>query len=254
MIHAPLTKLQCSPTSDGAAAAVVVSQKFLDARPHLKDQAVLIAGQQLMTDSTQLYSRSAMDLVGYDMTKRAAAAAMAEAGVTSKDIKVCEMHDCFSTNELITIDGLGFCEPGKAHELVRSGDITYGGRRIVVNPSGGLISKGHPLGATGLAQCAELVWQLRGWANNRLVDDVSVALQHNLGLGGAVVVTIYKRADGKKNARVDSETIAKKSPLGYNPAVEARGVSVADADKVRSRTERNEWALGDTQEKISARL
>jgi len=142
----------------------------------------------------------------------------------------------------------------KAHEMVRRGDITYGGEGVVINPSGGLISKGHPLGATGLAQCAELVWQLRGWANNRLVKDVPVALQHNLGLGGAVVVTIYKRADGKKNSIVSDAEIAKISGIGYNPAVKAQGVTAQDADKVRSKTNRNEWALGDTQEKLSARL
>jgi len=254
MIHAPLTKLQCGPTSDGAGAAVLVSQKFLDARPHLKSQAVLIAGQQLLTDSPQLYSRSAMDLVGFDMSKRAAKAAMTEAGITPKDVKVCELHDCFSANELILLDGLGFSEPGKAHELVRNGDITYGGRGLVVNPSGGLISKGHPLGATGLAQCAELVWQLRGWANNRLVSDVSVALQHNLGLGGAVVVTIYKRADGRNNAPVNDDEVARISGIGYNPAVKAQEVTVADGDKVRSKTARNEWAMGDTEQKINARL
>lgn len=141
MIHYPLTKLQCSPTSDGAGAAVMVSQKFLDRKPHLRSQAVLIAGQQLMTDSPALFSRSAMDLVGYDMTKRAAQAAMREAGVSPKDIKVCELHDCFSANELILLDGLGFSEPGKAHEMVRNGDITYGGKGPVINPSGGLISK-----------------------------------------------------------------------------------------------------------------
>lgn len=141
MIHYPLTKLQCSPTSDGAGAAVIVSQKFLDQRPHLRDQAILIAGQQLMTDTPALYSRSAMDLVGFDMTKRAAQAAMQEAGVTPKDIKVCELHDCFSANELILLEGLGFCEKGKAHEMVRRGDITYGGKGPVINPSGGLISK-----------------------------------------------------------------------------------------------------------------
>lgn len=254
MIHAPITKLQCSPTSDGAGAAVICSQKFLDARPHLKSQAVLMAGQQLLTDSTALYSRSAMDLVGYDMTKRAAKAAMAEAGVTPKDVNVCELHDCFSANELILLDGLGFSEPGKAHEMVRRGDITFGGRGPVVNPSGGLIAKGHPLGATGLAQCAELVWQLRGWANNRLVENASVALQHNLGLGGAVVVNVYKRADGKKNSPLKSEDIAKISGIGYNPAVEAHFVTAADAEKVRSVANRSQWAMGDTQEKLNARL
>ncbi|KIW18374.1 hypothetical protein PV08_02662 [Exophiala spinifera] len=256
MIHYPLTKLQCSPTSDGAGAAVIVSQRFLDSRPELKSHAILMAGQSLMTDSPALYSRGAMDLVGFDMTKRAAQAALSEAGVNPRDVRVCEMHDCFSANELITLEGLGFCDQGQAHKMVRNGDITYGGQ-VVVNPSGGLISKGHPLGATGLAQCAELTWQLRGWATNgRLVKDIDVALQHNLGLGGAVVITVYKRADGRKNTDVklsDAE-IAKLSGLGYNPAVEARGVTRAEADKVRSKTAKCDFALGDTADKLQARL
>ncbi|KAI5196658.1 hypothetical protein E4T39_07657 [Aureobasidium subglaciale] len=253
MIHAPLTKLQCSPTSDGAGAAVIVSQRFLDARPQLRSQAILMAGQTLMTDTPALYSKSAMDLVGFDMTKQAVAAAYKEAGVGPKDISVCELHDCFSANELVLLDGLGFSEPGKAHEMVRNGDITYGGKGPIINPSGGLISKGHPLGATGLAQCAELCWHLRGWANNRFVD-TKVALQHNLGLGGAVVVTIYKRADGQKNVKLSNEDIIRDSAFEYNPAIEARHPTVQDADKVRSRSSRNEYALGDTQEKIQARL
>jgi len=254
MIHFPLTKLQCSPTSDGAGAAVIVSQKFLDERPHLKSQAILIAGQSLMTDSPQLYSKSSMDLVGYDMTKRAAEAALKEAGVSAKDIKVAELHDCFSANELILLEGLGFSDPGRAHMMVRNGDITYGGKGPIVNPSGGLISKGHPLGATGLAQCAELTWQLRGWANNRLVDNADVALQHNLGLGGAVVINVYKRADGRKNVKMSDEEINRTSQFDYNPAVEARYVSEEEGEKVRSKIVRNEYALGDTLEKIQSRL
>jgi sterol carrier protein 2 len=254
MIHFPLTKLQCSPTSDGAGAAVIVSQKFLDDRPHLKSQAILIAGQSLMTDSPQLYSKSSMDLVGYDMTKRAAQAALKEAGVSAKDIKVAELHDCFSANELILLEGLGFSEPGKAHMMVRNGDITYGGKGPIVNPSGGLISKGHPLGATGLAQCAELTWQLRGWANNRLVDNADVALQHNLGLGGAVVINVYKRADGQKNVKMSDDEIVRNSQFSYNPAVEARYVTKEEGEIVRSKTVRNEYALGDTLEKIQSRL
>lgn len=125
---------------------------------------------------------------------------------------------------------------------------------MVINPSGGLISKGHPLGATGIAQCAELVWHLRGWANNRLVKDTKVALQHNLGLGGAVVVSVYKRADGKSNDPVDSATVGKKNKLGYNPAVEAKGFTAAQAASVRSRTKTSEWALADTEQKVEARF
>jgi sterol carrier protein 2 len=254
MIHYPLTKLQCSPTSDGAGAAVIVSQKFLDARPHLKSQAILMAGQSLLTDSPQLYSKSSMDLVGYDMTKRAAQAAYKEAGVSPKDVKVTELHDCFSANELILLEGLGFCEPGCAHMMVRNGDITYGGKGPIVNPSGGLISKGHPLGATGLAQCAELTWQLRGWANNRLAESPDVALQHNLGLGGAVVITVYKRADGGKAVKMSDEDVKSTSQFDYNPAVEARYVTKEDGDKVRSKIVRSEYAMGDTLEKIQSRL
>lgn len=191
--------------------------------------------------------------MGFEMTAFAAKTALAEAGVRAKDIKVCELHDCFSANEMITMDALGLSEPGKAHEMVRKGDITYGGR-CVINPSGGLISKGHPLGASGLAQCAELVWQLRGWANNRLVKGAEAALQHNLGLGGAVVCTVYKRADGGKNEAVESGVVAAKTGLGYNPAVEAKGFTREQADRVRSRKRRSEWALADTEKKVEARF
>jgi sterol carrier protein 2 len=253
MIHEPLTKLQCCPTSDGGAAAVLVSQEFLDARPHLKDQAILIAGQRLATDAPSLFSRSAIDLMGFDMTKKATEVALKEAGITAKDVQVVELHDCFSANEMIVIDALGLSEPGKAHELVRSGDITYGGK-YVVNPSGGLISKGHPLGATGIAQCAELVWHLRGWANNRAVPNTKYCLQHNLGLGGAVVVTVYARPDRSAAPKVDSATVGKVTGLGYNPAVEAKGFTPEQAKAVRSKTRTSEWALQDTQQKVQARF
>ena len=254
MIHEPLTKLQCCPTSDGGAATVVVSQAFLDARPELKSQAVEIAGQSLATDDISLFDQSSIDLLGYGMTKRAAETAMAEAGVSPSDVKVCELHDCFSANEMITIDALGLSPYGKAHEMVRDGDITYGGK-MVINPSGGLISKGHPLGATGLAQCAELVWHLRGWANNRLIKGTTVALQHNLGLGGAAVVTVYKRADGKPAPdSISSEEVAKITGLGYNPAVEAKGFTTAQANAVRSKNARSDWAIQDTHEKVQSRF
>ncbi|KJZ80174.1 hypothetical protein HIM_00024 [Hirsutella minnesotensis 3608] len=237
-IFAPLTKLQCCPTSDGGAAAVI---------------AVEVAGQCMATDPPSLFSRSAIDLVGYDMTKHAARVALAEAGITPRDVQVVELHDCFSANELVTIDALGLSDPGKAHELVRAGDITYGGR-YVVNPSGGLISKGHPLGATGIAQCAELVWHLRGWANNRAVPRTRHCLQHNLGLGGAVVVTVYRRADGAEAPEVDSDAVGRLNKLGYNPAVDAKGFTADQATAVRSKTAASDWALQDTQEKVQARF
>lgn len=191
--------------------------------------------------------------MGFGMTQHAARTALAEADVSPKDVKVCELHDCFSSNEMITLDALGLCDHGKAHEMVRAGDITYGGR-CVVNPSGGLISKGHPLGASGIAQCAELVWQLRGWANNRLVEGAKVALQHNLGLGGAAVVTVYKRADGQSNEAAKDEVVREKTWVGYNPAVEAKGFTKEQVDRVRSKTARNAWALGDTETKVQARF
>ena len=125
------------------------------------------------------------------MTKAAAQKVYAESGLGPEDVDVIELHDCFSANELITYEGLGLCAEGKAGDLIHSGAVTYGGQ-WVVNPSGGLISKGHPLGATGLAQCAEMTWQLRGTADKRQVDGATVGLQHNLGLGGAAVVTMYK--------------------------------------------------------------
>lgn len=191
MIHEPLTMLQCCPTSDGAAAAVVVSEDFV--REHgLEDQAVEIAGMAMVTDMESTFGDSAIKLVGSDMTRLAAQKVYEQAGMGVEDVDVIELHDCFSANELITYEGLGLCEEGKAAELIDAGDVTYGGK-WVVNPSGGLISKGHPLGATGLAQCAELNWQLRGLADERQVDDAEVALQHNLGLGGAAVVTMYRR-------------------------------------------------------------
>ncbi|MEE2035097.1 thiolase C-terminal domain-containing protein, partial [Rhodococcus chondri] len=191
VIHAPLTRSQCSPTSDGAGAAIIVSEKFV--REHgLEDQAIEIVAQALTTDSDEAFAEKSMiDIVGAPMTRAAAAQVFAQADLTIDDVDVVELHDCFAINEIITYEGLGMCAPGDGGKLVESGATTYGGR-WVVNPSGGLISKGHPLGATGLAQCAELNWQLRGQADARQVDGASVALQHNLGLGGACVVTLYR--------------------------------------------------------------
>jgi len=195
MIHAPLTKLQCSPTSDGAAAAVVASERFVD-QHELWDQAVEIAGQAMVTDLSSSFDERAdcIRIVGYDMSREAARQAYEEAGVGPEDVQVVELHDCFSANELITYEALGLAPEGEGHKLVEAQATTYGGTGPVVNPSGGLISKGHPLGATGLAQCSELTWQLRGQAAGRQVDGVKFALQHNIGLGGAAVVSIYRRA------------------------------------------------------------
>jgi sterol carrier protein 2 len=190
MIYEPLTKLQCCPTSDGAAAAVIASDEFV-ARNGLQDQAVEILAMAMATDMPSTFDeKSSIKLAGYDLSKKAAALVYERSGFGPEDVQVIELHDCFSTNELITYEALGLCDEGKGGELIDSGAVTYGGR-FVVNPSGGLISKGHPLGATGLAQCAELSWQLRNQAGPRQVPNAKVGLQHNLGLGGAAVVTMY---------------------------------------------------------------
>jgi sterol carrier protein 2 len=194
MIHEPLTKLQCSPTSDGAAAAVLASERFVD-QHDLWNQAIEVAGQAMVTDLPSTFDEDAdcIKIVGYDMSKQAARQAYEEAQIGPEDVQVIELHDCFSANELITYEALGLAEEGHGHELVDAEATTYGGSAPVVNPSGGLISKGHPLGATGLAQCSELTWQLRGQAGARQIDGARAALQHNIGLGGAAVVTVYKR-------------------------------------------------------------
>jgi acetyl-CoA acetyltransferase len=194
VIYEPLTKLQCSPTSDGSGAAIIASERFVDEHG-LADRAVEIVGQAMVTDMRSTFDdNSALSLVGAEMTREAGRRAYEQAGLGPHDVQVIELHDCFSTNELLTYEALGLCAEGEGGKLVDANDTTYGGR-WVVNPSGGLISKGHPLGATGLAQCAELTWQLRGKADNRQVDGVNAALQHNIGLGGAAVVTLYQRAE-----------------------------------------------------------
>jgi acetyl-CoA acetyltransferase len=191
MIHYPLTLLQACPTSDGAAAAVVVSETWLKKNPH--PGAVEVAAMALTTDRMEDYSRGPIGTVGIGMCERAAQEVYELSGIGPEEVQVIELHDCFSTAELIAYEGLGLCAEGAGEKLVEDGACTYGGR-WVVNPSGGLLSKGHPIGATGLAQCAELVWQLRGQAQKRQVDNVRAALQHNLGLGGACVVAMYRNA------------------------------------------------------------
>lgn len=193
-VHAPLTKLQCCPTSDGSAAAIIASEEFVK-RSNLQDRAVEILGIEMTTDLPSTFEeKSCIKAVGFDMAQAAATNLFKKAGLTPKDVQVVELHDCFSANELITYEALGLCEVGKAGAFIDAGDNTYGGK-YVVNPSGGLISKGHPLGATGLAQCLELTTQVRGEAGARQVDNAKIGLQHNLGLGGACVVALYKKAN-----------------------------------------------------------
>lgn len=187
----PLTRFQCCPPTCGAAAAVLCSDDF--AKKHQVTSPVYIAAQAMRTDFGSTFADdSLIKMIGYDMAAASAKEVYERSGLGPEDIDVVELHDCFTANELLTYEALGLCKEGEAEKFIWEGDNTYGGD-LVVNPSGGLLSKGHPLGATGLAQCTELVWQLRGQAEARQVAGAKVALQHNLGLGGACVITMYRK-------------------------------------------------------------
>lgn len=215
-VFGPLTKLQCCPTSDGSAAAIIASEEFVF-KHGLQGQAVEILGIEMSTDLPSTFNEnSCIKIVGYDMTKNAAEKLFNKTGFKANDVDVVELHDCFSANELITYEALGLCSPGSAKEFIDAGQNTYGGR-VVVNPSGGLISKGHPLGATGLAQCAELCWQLRGLAGKRQVPNAKLALQHNIGLGGAVVVALYRH--GFPHVQSRPRAIANPASTSNDPTI-----------------------------------
>ena len=186
-----MTRLMACPPTCGAAAAIICSDAF--AKKHGLDRRVRIKAQAMTTDGPATFESGDMrEVVGFSMAQAAARQVYEAAGVGPQDVDVVELHDCFAHNELLTYESLGLCPPGGAEKFVVDGDNTYGGS-VVTNPSGGLLSKGHPLGATGLAQCTELVLQLRGTAEKRQVENAKLALQHNLGLGGACVVTLYER-------------------------------------------------------------
>ncbi|HSO00276.1 MAG TPA: lipid-transfer protein [Candidatus Nanopelagicales bacterium] len=190
-IFDPLTRYQCCPPTCGAAAAVLCSDEF--AKKKGITNPVYIAAQAMTTDvRSAFHEQSMIKMIGYDMAVLAGKKVYEKSGLGPEDVQVVELHDCFTANELLTYEALGLCKEGEAERFIWEGDNTYGGK-VVTNPSGGLLSKGHPLGATGLAQCTELVWQLRGTAEQRQVEGAKVALQHNLGLGGACVVTMYRR-------------------------------------------------------------
>ncbi len=191
-LYGPVTRYQACPPTCGAAAAILVSAEF--ARRHGLDASVEIKAQAMTSDYADTFEdRSLMRVVGYDMSREAARKVYELTGIGPEDVQVVELHDCFTPNELITYEALGLCPQGGAEKYIRDGDNTYGGKHVT-NPSGGLLSKGHPLGATGLAQCFELTHQLRGTADKRQVEGVKHALQHNSGMGGACVVTMYGRA------------------------------------------------------------
>jgi len=236
-----LTKFMCSPTSDGAACCIVASEAFVHAHK-LENQAIEIVAQVLTTDQPSAFdSQSAMEVVGYGMTKTCADKAFAQAGFEEGEgrdqVGVIELHDCFAANELITYPALGLCPPGEAHKLVECGDNTYGGK-YVVNPSGGLEAKGHPLGATGLGMHFYITMQLREWAGPMQAPGLfdtndkrgKYGLVHNIGIGGAVVVSLLRRPEFYTAGGTDG-----RSRLGYNHACEVRPVTHAQVDKVRSK-------------------
>ncbi|KAK9897152.1 thiolase-like protein [Cystobasidium minutum MCA 4210] len=235
-----VTRAMCCPTSDGGACAIVASEDFVKAHK-LENQAIEIASLAMTTDSPKLFSKSAIELTGADMSRRAAQRAYSAAGITPQDerLRVIECHDCFAPNELLLYDALGLAEPGKAHELVRRKDNTYGGRYLV-NPSGGLESKGHPLGATGLGNVFYLAMQLRGWAGPMQAPEVAPngavkdphAMLHNLGLGGSCVVGLFRRPDFYQVSQGGEDG---RQRLGYNHGCECREVTQADVDKVKSK-------------------
>ncbi|SDC20819.1 Acetyl-CoA acetyltransferase [Cupriavidus sp. YR651] len=186
-----MTRLMACPPTCGAAAAVICSPAFADR--HGLRAPVRIRAQAMTTDRPATFeARDMREVVGFGMARDAARQVYEAAGIGPEDLDVIELHDCFAQNELITYEALGLCPVGGAEQFICDGDNTYGGK-FVTNPSGGLLSKGHPLGATGLAQCFELTHQLRGTADKRQVEGARLALQHNLGLGGACVVTLYER-------------------------------------------------------------
>ena len=186
-----LTRLMACPPTCGAAAAILCSAEFAS-RLGL-DRTVRIRAQAMTTDSPATFEAKDMrEVVGFSMARSAAQRVYEEAGIGPGDVDVVELHDCFAQNELLTYEAIGLCPLGGAQKFVDDGNNTYGGK-VVTNPSGGLLSKGHPLGATGLAQCTELVQQLRGVADKRQVEGARIALQHNLGLGGACIVTMYEK-------------------------------------------------------------
>ncbi|ROM33948.1 lipid-transfer protein [Pseudomonas poae] len=188
-IYKFITRLQCCPPTCGAAATVVCSEAF--AKRHGIRTDIRILGQELGSDFADAFSAGSMiTAAGFDISRSTAARVYEKAGIGPEDVDVCELHDCFTANELISYEALGFCPVGGAEKFIEDNDNTYGGK-IVTNPSGGLLSKGHPLGATGLAQCFELVEHLRGTAGARQVDGARLALQHNIGSGSACVVTLF---------------------------------------------------------------
>lgn len=195
MVADPLTRLQCCPLTDGAAAAVVTGAPGPTGRPAVEVLASeMVSGIPWGASSPDPYW-------GSGPVRRAATAAYAAAGVVPGDVQVAEVHDAFTIGEVLAVEALGLVDPGTAASRIADGALALGsGDGPVINPSGGLLSRGHPLGATGLAQLAEIVWQLRGEAADRQVPDARLGLVETMGGGAAgvdgnaAVVTLLRRA------------------------------------------------------------
>ena len=187
MIAWPNTLLMCCPTGDGAAAAVLMSAE--KARQHTTNP-VWVAASALTSDPWQERNPTMFDV--NTVTRNAAKQAYDQAGIGPEDLSQVELHDCFATAELIHYENLGLCGDGEAGEFIDRGDPWVGGR-IPVNASGGLLSKGHPLGATGVANIVEIMWHLRGQAGERQVENSKVGLAHVIGLGSACTIHIIKK-------------------------------------------------------------
>jgi acetyl-CoA C-acetyltransferase len=186
----PLKLLDCSPVTDGAACVVLAPAE--EARKYT-DTPVIIEGSGQASDTISLHSRSSLTTL--KATVEAARIAYRMAGIEPKDVNLAEVHDCFTIAEIMAIEDLGFCRKGEGGKLTREGATQIGGS-IPINTSGGLKGKGHPVGATGIAQAIEVVQQLRGEAGKRQVNGATVGLTHNVGgSGGTAVVHIFRRGD-----------------------------------------------------------
>jgi benzoylsuccinyl-CoA thiolase BbsB subunit len=193
-IAEPLTLLQCCPTGDGAAALVVVSDAM---RRRLGRPAIRVTASVVHSGEVTAGFR---DMLRPEITYDSARDAYEAAGIGPQDLDVIELHDAFTIAELVYYEALGLCEPGQSVAFLRAGRSTYGGD-VVVNPSGGLLSKGHPVGASGVAQAVEMYWQLTGQAGARQVERARIGLSHVTGGGiagldhGACTVHLYERAE-----------------------------------------------------------
>ena len=187
MVAYPNTLYMCCPTGDGAAAAILVPY---DKAKKYTTKPIKVAASVLTSDPWSERDLTLPDV--NTLTRNAAKEAYEKAGVGAKDLNLVELHDCFATAELLHYENLGLCADGEAGRMIDEGETTIGGR-IPVAPSGGLLSKGHPLGATGVANIVEVVWHLREQAGARQVEGAKVGLAHVIGLGSACTIHIMTR-------------------------------------------------------------